>query len=295
MPIPFLSMFVILGWQTTFEGLPTATYVPAVSPGEREIVLGPALQGDVTMEVRFEKDIPAEFTPNKILGPTWTEYSQGYVRWEVKDGALFDKPCRILKTEGITRGTNKTKLKVLEYATRNSTTYWITPEGKLLRQSVTLVDPRETKTAECVFWSDHVEVSTSDKRGRRAFTVYPNIDLSLVDLQFKPMIQDNKIVLPKKEYYAFEPFSQAFLKYTATVAGEFHGTWLGTKFDGTHVDIVGPKGTQTTVYISKEGDLVKVDLPANQALVLNNLPHSKDPLYQKTVGMKQGNGNGPKR
>ena len=263
--------------------LPRFKYIPAASAGQREIVLGPQLQYDTTMEVRLEKETPTEFTPNKVLGPAIMDYALGYVRWSVTDGKLFDTPCRILKMDGVTKGENRTKTKNITYGTQNTTTYWITQTGKLLRQSVHLIDPEEVKVAECVYWSDHIEVSVSDARGRRSFTVNPNIDLSLIDNQFKPMIADNKIILAYKEYYVFEPFSQAFIKYKATAAGTFHGSWLATKFEGMHVDIEGPKGT-TSVLVSKEGDLVKAEMPDNRSLVLNNLPHSKDLLYQKTAG-----------
>jgi len=283
MAIPFVSVLVLLSAQAQVEGLPKFVFKPAVTAGQREIVLGPQIQYDVTMEVRREKEVDTQFTPNKILGPALFTYSLGYVRWTCSDGKLFEKPCRILKMEGVTKGSNQTKTKTIEYATRNDTTYWITPEGKLLRQSVHLRGPDDNKDAECVFWADHIEVSVIDKRGRRSFTVYPNVDLSLVDLQFKPMLEGEKVILGQKEYLVFEPFSQAFLKYKATAYGQFHGTWLATKFDGTHVDIEGPTGT-ATVFVSKEGDLVKVDLPHSDSLVLNNLPHSRDPMYLKTVG-----------
>jgi len=59
--------------------------------------------------------------------------------------------------------------------------------------------------------------------------------------------------------------------------------FLAAKFEGTHIDIEGPKNT-VKAYLSKEGDLVKVDLPDNRTLVLDSLPHSRDPMYQKTSG-----------
>jgi len=81
----------------------------------------------------------------------------------------------------------------------------------------------------------------------------------------------------------FDPFKQAFDKYKASVSGSFHGQFLAMNFQGTHVDIEGPKGT-IKAYVSKEGDLVKVDMPENHSLVLDNIPRSRDPIYLKTAG-----------
>jgi len=283
MPITIVSMMVLLGAQGIVQPLPKFQYNPALTPGQREVALGPELQPDVTMEVRYEHETPAQFTPHKILGPSNMVYAQGYVRWSVIDGNLFDKPCRIIKMDGITKGENVFKINKIQYSTRNTTTYWVALDGKLLRQSVHLLDPTGPKVAECVFWSDHIEVSVADQKGRRSFTVYPKVDLSLIDLQFRPMIVADKIVLSYKEYFAFDPFDQSFTKYKASVGGSFHGSFLATKFDGLHVDIEGPKGV-VKAFVSKEGDLIKVDFPKDQSLVLNYLPRSKDPMYLKQVG-----------
>jgi hypothetical protein len=234
------------------------------------------------MQVRYENEVPAQLGYGRVLGDALLIAAMGYVRWSVTDGSLFDQPCRILKMDGTTKGSFTFKTRRVEYATRNTTTYWITKEGKLLRQSVHLSDPTETKVSECVFGADHIDVSVSDHKGRRSFTVYPSVDLSLVDLQFKPMIVDNKVVLSRKEYLVFEPFNQEFVKYKATAVGTFRGTWLATKFEGSHIDIEGPKG-KIAAFVSKEGDLVEADLTATQSLVLDRLPDSKDPFVQKQI------------
>lgn len=287
MPNPIVFALAVLGSQGVVQDLPKFKYNAALMPGQREIVLGPQLQYDVTMEVRIDREIPAQFTPSKIFGDSLEIYANGYVRWSVTDGTLFNTPCRVMKMDGITKGVNYTKTKQLAYTSRNTTTYWITTDGKLLRESIRITDPTEAKAAECVFWPDRIEVSVDDRKGRRSFAVYPKVDLKLVDMQFKPMIEDGKVVLSTKDYYVFDPFDQGFTKYTATLGGNFHGTFLATRFEGRHIDITGPRG-KSVAYISKEDDLVKVDFPGNFYLVLDNLPRSRDPLYQKTGGAVSG-------
>jgi hypothetical protein len=278
-----LCLLTFRGAQGQLEKISFAQYRSAVTAGQREIALGVMPQRDVTMQVRFEKTIPAEFTSSTTFGETLIEYSRGYVRWSVTDGVLFDQPCRILKMDGITKGVHHFKTKRQEYASRNQTTYWVTSAGKILRQSVHTVDPADDRNAECTFAADHIDVSVSDGKGRRSFTVYPSMDLSLLDMQFKPMVSGTKVLMPTKEYYVFEPFNQGFIKYKATVAGTFHGTWLATKFDGLHVGIEGPEG-KTIAYVSQEGDLVKADLINSEELVLDNLPASRDPLFKAFDG-----------
>ncbi len=64
---------------------------------------------------------------------------------------------------------------------------------------------------------------------------------------------------------------------------------MATKFDGQHVDIEGPKREKQVVYVSKEGDLVKVDLSDTETINITNLPRSKDPLYKKPTRRQLGN------
>jgi hypothetical protein len=267
--------------------IPKSVMRPAVTAGQREVVLGPKLQYNIVMEVRCETDTPAVIGAGRIAPPSNFDYSIGYVSWSVTDGELFNKPCRILKTEGTTKGEYVTKLKRYPYVCQNTTTYWILPDGKLLRQSVELIDPDSKRHAEAVFWSDHIEVSIADAKNSRSFTIFPNIDLSLLDAQFKPMIDAGKIVQAYKEYYKFDPFTQAFTKYKASVTGTFHGSWLATKFEGPHVEIEGPKDLET-VYVSKEDDLIKVDLPQNTSIVMEYLPHDKDPFFKAFSGKQSG-------
>jgi len=292
MPFPILSLLILGSQDRVREGIPHFSYKPAITVGQREIVLGPLLLSDTVMEVRFDNDVPAVIGEGKVAPPAWKEYAKGYVRWSVSDGMLFNKPCRILKTDGTTRGENSTKLHKMQYGVENTTTYWIRPDGKLLRQAVELADPNSRRHAEAVFWDDHIEVSIADGPKSRSFTIYPNVDLKLVDAQFKPMIDDGKIVQQYKEYCSFDPFTQAFTKWKATVNGTFHGTWLGTKFEGPHIDIEGPKDTDNeTVFISKENDLIKVDLAEHTAIVLSFLPKDRDP-FSKAINSKIGGGKG---
>ncbi len=195
MLLPLLCLVNLLGTQIQLDPLPQAQYRPAIIGGQREVVLGPQLQYETTMQIDYDKYVDAVVGDHYVSPAGSANYSEGFIRWSVKDDSLFNSPCRLLKMDCLTKGVNHYVTKKIEYSSSNSTSWWITPEGKLLRQSVRLIDPTGQKSAECVYWSDHIEVSIVDAKGRRAFTVFPNVDLSLVDAQFKPMVVDNTVVL----------------------------------------------------------------------------------------------------
>jgi len=214
-----------------------------------------------------------------VLPSETIEFSKGYVYWSVTDGKLNDKPCRIIKTEGMTKGALPTKTQRINYVSKNTTTWWVQPDGKLLQETVEIIDPTGTRQAEVVYASGEVDVSLTVNDRKQSYSLFPNIDMSLLDSQFKPMIEAGKIVLPIKEFVKFDPFSQSFTHYKAMVSGTFHLTFMATKFEGMHVDIEGPKDNQIA-YVSKDNDLVRVDLPSHLFLVLDTLPRDKDPFYK---------------
>ena len=273
----------LLKCQRNLEEIKPLEFAPAVSTGEREIILGPELVRDTTMQISYEKEIPPTFTSGSVIGGSLIQNSRGFVRWSVLDATLFEKPCRILKYDGITKMVHQGKTKREEFLTQNTVTYWVSVDGKILRQSNRLIDPLTTRKAESVFFSDHIEASVEDEKGRRSFTLFPKVEMKLFDQQFQPMVNANKFLINYKDYCVFDPFKQATLQYKASASGNFKGTFLATKFEGLHVDLTGPDGRRVA-YISKEGDLVYVERPNGESLVLNMLPASKDPAYSHPTG-----------
>jgi|GEM_PF-3267670 len=283
-----LALSILFAQDRTFIGFPKHLYKPAMTVGQREIILGPVPQPDTVMEVRYEKEQQAEFTNSAIFGGTDIIYAKGYVRWSVTEGTMFNKQCLVIKTDGITKGEIKTKTKRLEYANQNTTTWWTQPDGKLLREAIALSGPEGQRKAEIVFWPDHLEVSVSQGNERKSYTLFPNIDMSLFHTMFKPMVEGDKITQTYKEFYTFDPFTKEFTKYKAFVSGNFKGTWLGEKFEGKHFNIDTDKVSQVA-FLSKENDLIKVDLPDDTSIVLNFLPHGRDKFYKATAGKSSGN------
>jgi len=280
MTVPFLCLLALAGAQEKKFDLPEFQFRDVLQVGQREIVLGPALQKDVTMVVRKSKHLPGTFGQFQTYGPTDLTYSIGVVHWSVTEGTLRNKPCRIIKLEALTKDDRLGQSTILPYGVRNTKIYWISPEGKILRQFVRTGDPNGTKSADCTFLTDHIEDTVEENGVKHASRVFPNFDMSLLDAQFKPMLEGDKVILESKEYYEFEPFKQSFVKYKATASGRFHGNWNGTKFDGVHVDIQGPKAL-VVVFVSKEGDLVQVDFPKGESIDLNTIPDSKNPYFRK--------------
>ncbi|MGV3615428.1 MAG: hypothetical protein ACO1SV_08865 [Fimbriimonas sp.] len=249
----------------------------AYMPGQREIVLGPLPYRETVMSVIHSKDYPGTFDGKGLAPPVWDEYPLGHVRWSVAEGSLFEKPCRVLRLQGMTQSQVPMKRlqKVVGVQNDAVTVWYLSFDGRILRQYEQRSGYGGQKVANCTYGEDEIQVQVEEGGKRRITTVYPAVDMEKLHLQFRPMIVGDRVVMEEKEYFTYDPFGGGFQKRTAKIGGLFAGQWLQRPFKGRHVDITTPRHT-VKAYISDEGDLVKVDLPKDDFFILQSLPPGKE-------------------
>ncbi len=263
--------------QRQVEGLPDLNVKVAFMPGQREVVLGPLPQRDFVMSVIHSKDYPGTYDGKGLAPPVWDEYPLGHVRWSVTDGEIFNRPCRIIRMQGMTQSQIPMKrLKKVVGVQNDATTVWyLGVDGKIIRQYEARGGHNGQKIANCTYGEESIEVQVEENGRRRVTTVFPAVDMEKLHLQFRPMIVGDRTVMEEKEYFVYDPFGGGFEKRTAKISGKFNGMWLQKKFQGRHVDITGPQMT-VKAYISDQGDLIKADLPRDDFFILQTLPPSLD-------------------
>ena len=268
---------VTVSQQRDVHGVVNLGVLDAILPGQREVVMGPLPYRDTVMSVIHSKDYPGTYDGKGLSPPVWDEYPKGHVRWSVTEGTHFDKPCRVIRLQGMMQSVvEMRRLKKAASVQNEALTIWyLSLDGRILRQYESRQGFDGVKTANCIYGDESIEVQTQDSRNRRVATVYPNVDMEKLHLQFRPMIVGDKVVMEEKEYYVYDPFGGGFEKRTARIAGKFAGQWLQKNFRGRHVDIATPRVTMKA-YVSEEGDLVKVDLPKDDYFILQSVPQGKE-------------------
>ena len=268
---------VAFSQQRDVQGVMKLDIMEAVTPGQREVVLGPLPYRDTVMTVLHSRDYPGTYDGKGLAPPVWDEYPKGTVRWSVTDGTHFDKPCKVIRLQGMTQSVvEMRRLKKVASVQNDALTVWyLSPEGRILRQFESRQGYGGEKTANCIYGDDSIEVQVTEGRQRRVTTVYPNVDMEKLHLQFRPMIVGDKILMEAKEYWVYNPFGGGFEKRTAKLGGRFAGQWLQKNFKGRHVDITSTS-MSVKAYISEEGDLVKVDLPKDDFFILQTVPQGKE-------------------
>jgi hypothetical protein len=246
----------------------------AYMPGQREMILG--ITGNyalTTMQVIHQTDMPPAFPAGggRVEGGGLFEEALGNVHWSIKEDTFGGKKVHELICDGnLTERLTKT----MQVSMADSTTFWVDDDGHIVRQYNKQIRPFATRVANCVYQKDSIDVSVEDEHGRRATSVFPNFDMSMLHDQFKPMIVDGKVVLEEKTFEVFDPFKMSFDKYAVRLSGSAAGTYFGMKFEGKAFEIVGPHSTVTAA-VSKEGDLIKVDMPKDRFIVMQSIPPGK--------------------
>lgn len=252
----------------------------AVMPGQREIVLGPVPYRDTVMSMIYSKDHPATYDMKGVNPPSWTEYPIGHLRWSVREDTFGDQPCMAIREEGVyypelhfrsRNGLAKTNITLEIKGTR---TWWVSKSGKILREYEQRFDRRGIRTATCTYNADSIDMMVDEFGKRRIATLFP-ADMEALHRQFQPMIVDNKVVLREKSYVVYNPFTGGYESYTARVVGTFSGNYGALAYQGNHVNIEG-KDSTVKVYVSKENDVAKIDLPKDCYVVLQATPPGKE-------------------
>lgn len=248
----------------------------AYLPGQREIVLGPTSCRDTVMSLVYTRETGTLVEGSSVVAPTYAQYAEGYVRWSTQPGKLDGKSIVLIKEEGVRKVSFRNALTLFQ-AIRN---YWVTPEGKILRQQDLLSDPTGIRQAICEFSDDHVDVTKIEAGKETKFTLYPEGDLAKIQAQFRPMMENGQVILKDKEFVVYDPFGGIRL-FKVRHVGPFGGSTLDQKVKGQTFEIAGPTFKQR-VFVNDKGDMVRAEFPQNRALVLMTAPEGMENSYWTT-------------
>ncbi|RYG24513.1 hypothetical protein EON82_10435 [bacterium] len=245
MLLPLTIPFAFLTWRECVVGLKPTELVQMDIRRTWDIRPKniPSLQGNaLNQPVQFEK-----------LGGGVNSETVGFVRWQVHETTLFDKPCRLLKTEAYDK-----KAQVLV-----SEEVWVDYPGNIVRQR----EERETnggkQTSDAAFYPDRIELSRVDARRRTTFgTLYPSGGMEELQRRFKPLENG------KKEFVRLNGIDGSLVKVSVEKAGRFRGSWNGDKYEGASFRYT-VDGKEQTAMLTPEDETVQVQFSSEVQLVLS--------------------------
>lgn len=247
---------------------PVEVKTPLYMPGHREWVVGATPWPEVVLSVIHKKEIPADNAAGVYAPSFWDEYPIGIARWSVTESELFSRPCHRVQLFAQTQ----TKLKFskptppLEVVRQGFTTWFVTPEGRILRQDVLRREPDGIYEAHCTYAEDRIEVQVTIKGKRSITTVYPGGRMADLQRQFEPMVSASGPERTEKSFLVYEPFTGGFSAYSIKQNGKFNSVWLGKPVRGHAWEVRSPDYVSRAL-ITDRGELVKVELPNDNMMI----------------------------
>jgi len=266
------------------NNLPKIDYETPIMGGQRELILGPKQEDSTLLNGYYDRDVAAHplFTPDNTGGyvESWNpggsvEDSLGYFDCATKTDSLFNQACLAITTTAKwnqTIGRKPHQIKFSDYAKEE---WWVTADGKILREYAMLQTPQGTQTADCAYGKDSIQRRYTGLDGQTSFgEIFPVCGMDALNDRFKPMLADGKLLMREKVFNAIDPLTGGMEKYTVRTAGTFKGNWLFAWFEGRLFDIEGPNKLFEKVFLDNTGDLVKVALTDEKYFVINVIPSS---------------------
>jgi hypothetical protein len=274
--------------------MPQIEYKMPILGGQREIAVGPKLYEFTLLGGYYERDYAATTIPpgpdtaggyvdSMAPGGIVTK-SLGSLDWSTKEDKLIDQNCIVITSTGRWNQSVGKKPNEVRWTNEAKQQYWLTPDGKIIRQYFQLTTPQGTQSADLTYGTDSIQRRYTNLQGKTSFgEIFPVCGMDALHEQFRPMLAHGKVLARDKEFYRCNPLTGGLEKCEAHISGKFQGKYLGAGFRGTTVDIVGPAKDKQTAFVSDDDDLVQVKIDQDRFFVINVVPKSRLDEFHRPI------------
>jgi hypothetical protein len=237
-------------------------------PGQLEAVAGLRPCEDTTLGLYYTKDVVPKISEKLTLGGGLVTYSFGYIRFSTVEESFLGWPGWHVRWSGrtVTREGKK------EIQVDTTAEFWVDKSGRIHRQRASSQGPNGSASAEADFFPDHIQIRRSIAGKDSEMSLFPASDeIDNLNAQFKPMIEDGKVLIREKSFLCLDLFRGTFEKRVARISGMFEGKELGSKFHGHAVDFEF-NGFKEQACVSDDDYLVRIDLQDGKTAEMTTLP-----------------------
>jgi hypothetical protein len=217
-----------------------------------------------------------------------TPVKVGYTAYKVTNSTYEGKPCILFESDA-------TRNRIREY--RNSASFrvvdttplqryrkvWLTPEGVPIRETGGFRNHQGTWEIDAKFLKEEIEVTVAGPKGKKTATIFPAGGVELFANEFKPMADGEKVLIPEKKFSRLDPFTGGVVTVIAKIGVKFEGTMFLKKFTGHRVDFSFGNKFEVA-FVSKDNDLLQVNVPNGESLMADNDPTEQRPGVQRVKG-----------
>lgn len=212
----------------------------------------------------------------------------GYTGYKVTNTTYEGKPCILFESDG-TRNRVREYVNSASFRVTNTTPLqryrkvWLTPEGVPIRETGGFRNHQGTWEMDAKFLKEEVEITTMGPKGKKSATIFPAGGMELFANEFKPMADGEKVLLQEKKFSRLDPVTGGVLTVTAKIGVKFEGTMFLKKFSGHRVEF-GFGDKFEVAFVSKDNDLLQVNVPNGESLMADVDPTEQKPNIKRING-----------
>lgn len=216
-------------------------------------------------------------TSKDVQGTSLAYKREGMMGYSVIDGGLAGTPCKIYKGDG--DWAYKTSVKNsahYEYHTASfKMTYYVGLDGVPIHTESHFQDEGESSLTytdvKADYRRDHIDV-TIDKDGYESKTqVYPNYGMERYAAMFEPMIRSGLVQSRDRDCVFLHPYTGMPFEFHLHLKSRFTGHYFFLPQAGYTIEVTSKEG-EGTMYVTRQGQLIKMDLPDRHDASLESGP-----------------------
>jgi hypothetical protein len=192
----------------------------------------------------------------------------GHFAWSIEDVKLAGKPCKLYKTESIWKYKKDVKQTAMTdyHIASVFADYWLDLDGNLVRSVSNFKDEATVSawkfvTVEADYGKASIKVKTIRDGVLENQEFFPvNFEMDACRSLFTPMLEGGLVKRRERLNAVVHPYTGLPYRFLTKVRGRFEGHFFLLPQEGYWLEVEGSEGTATP-YVTRQGQLIRVDLP----------------------------------
>jgi hypothetical protein len=212
----------------------------------------------------------------------------GYSAYKVTNSTYEGKPCILFESDSVRNRIREYRdsinRKVVNTTPlRRYRKVWLTPDAIPMRETAGFSNYQGVWEIDAKFLKEEIEITTTGPKGKKTATIFPAGGMELFANEFKPMLDGDKVLMSEKKFSRLDATTGGVVQIVAKVGVKFEGSMFLKKFSGNRVDYaIGNR--YEVVFVTKDMDLLQVNLPNGESLLADVDPTEGKPGVQRVKG-----------
>lgn len=222
----------------------------------------------------FERSSPDDVAPTSLAVDR-----VGLMSWAVEDEEIDGRPHKRFSGDCKWRyKKNRPNTAITDFFQASAEYYaWVDLDGTLKRtesdfriEGSKAGEERSTSVV-AIYRKNDIDVTVTREGVTTRTILTPRLGMEPFQRLFEPTIKDGMVAQPERQLAIMHPVTGTPYEFRIHARGRWQGHFFFLPQEGYYMDVKGSEGT-STMFVTRQGQLIRVDLPLNHDLYLESGP-----------------------